>query len=604
MESETLERIIEYIPFKGDDGLLYYNVTKELKHPRKTFIKGDATGKYRGQICDYSDDYIKKEFYDFEIYEAVVENGITKKNSPYHSYSDKEFPREKLPGFISITIQQFGKSFGINILEPRLFNFQSVKKLHQVEDKEVFGTFNAVITGHIFDYEVEIVNEVVGPFVDPDTEHKCQSNGIKTGNVEYKEKKRRYEYHCKFHPDTVWGKWEDISAKKCESNGVKTGLVDKDGDYTRYQYHCKHHPDNVWGPWIKKPVTDDSVTTGCFSSLIGIIGTILLFAFLIAILPGLGYILGFFAIILLLNLFAPFFKWIFRIVAVIFIISFLASLINSFVTSTGRDSSPPVFVDNPRETQESSDPIVDVDSPENIIPEETKPTDYWITRYREWKDYDGNHYNGYYKIKQSDVAKASQYKKNLSMPQSTPRNYDRIIHSLKENDKNKLDGLYHLFDSIQQERNLSKVKFAEMVVSFVQDIPYVLILDKGCNPGLYNDNFVRRYLSDPNAKCAGHQKFGINTPLEFLRNLEGDCDTRTILLYTILSHYDYDVAVMSSEFYGHSILGLNIPINGLAYKYQTQRYILWETTAPNIRPGRLPNEISNLNNWRISLKSK
>jgi hypothetical protein len=86
--------------------------------------------------------------------------------------------------------------------------------------------------------------------------------------------------------------------------------------------------------------------------------------------------------------------------------------------------------------------------------------------------------------------------------------------------------------------------------------------------------------------------------------LNGDCDTRTLLIYTMLSHYGYDVAMLSSEYYSHSLIGINLPYNGRAYTYNTQRYVLWETTAPGIKPGILPNEISNLNYWRISLKSK
>lgn len=88
-----------------------------------------------------------------------------------------------------------------------------------------------------------------------------------------------------------------------------------------------------------------------------------------------------------------------------------------------------------------------------------------------------------------------------------------------------------------------------------------------------------------------------------MTNLYGDCDTRTLLLYTMLAHYGFDVALLSSEYYNHSIIGINLPLSGLAYTYGNQRYVLWETTAPNIKAGVLPNEISNLNHWRISLKS-
>jgi hypothetical protein len=71
-----------------------------------------------------------------------------------------------------------------------------------------------------------------------------------------------------------------------------------------------------------------------------------------------------------------------------------------------------------------------------------------------------------------------------------------------------------------------------------------------------------------------------------------------------LSHYEYDVAILSSEFYSHSVLGINMPYNGLKYKYNNQKYTLWETTAKGSKPGILSNEISNINYWRISIKSK
>jgi hypothetical protein len=181
--------------------------------------------------------------------------------------------------------------------------------------------------------------------------------------------------------------------------------------------------------------------------------------------------------------------------------------------------------------------------------------------------------------------------------------YDRIIYTLKEHDKYDLNYLYQLFDSLQNTHQLSKKLFAEMIVSFVQTIPYTLILPKSCDANLYDDRFTVQYLQSKNAQCQGNERFGINTPVEFLGNLDGDCDTRALLLYTVLAHYGYDVVVLSSEHYGHSIIGINLPYNGASYPFNNQKYVFWETTAPNIRPGYLPSEISNTNYWRISLKS-
>jgi hypothetical protein len=227
-----------------------------------------------------------------------------------------------------------------------------------------------------------------------------------------------------------------------------------------------------------------------------------------------------------------------------------------------------------------------------------------IKHFRVWKDYDGNQYEGYIWTKASDYSKAKYFKNNLDVRQNTPRAYDEIIYSLKENDKHNLGGVYQLFDSIRKKEQLSNIKFAELIVSFVQDIPYAIIVPDDCNPNLYDDKFIQEYLTSENAQCDGFEKFGINSPVEFMSNLYGDCDTRTLLLYTMLAHYGYDVALFSSEYYSHSIIGVNLPISGIAYKYENQRYVLWETTAPNIKAGVLPKEISNLNYWRISLKSK
>lgn len=43
-----LEKIINIEPFLGEDGKNYHTVTKEISTPRKTFLKGIITGKYRG----------------------------------------------------------------------------------------------------------------------------------------------------------------------------------------------------------------------------------------------------------------------------------------------------------------------------------------------------------------------------------------------------------------------------------------------------------------------------------------------------------------------------------------------------------------------------
>jgi hypothetical protein len=86
-------------------------------------------------------------------------------------------------------------------------------------------------------------------------------------------------------------------------------------------------------------------------------------------------------------------------------------------------------------------------------------------------------------------------------------------------------------------------------------------------------------------------------------NNKGDCDTRAIVLFTILDHFNYDVAMLVSEEYGHCILGVNMPGTGTYKSHFGKRYYVWETTAKDFQLGQLPPEISNMQNWRIVLTS-
>jgi energy-coupling factor transporter transmembrane protein EcfT len=576
IEKETLAEIKESTESTEEilldaNGKEYWINTREIKIPRKTYLRGFFSGKYRGEIIETEEVFHNTSNFEFEIYEAEITCQEYRENEPYKN-KGVVFPKEKLPETLQATILQNEKWYGLNILEPKLFNFSTIKKLHQTDGNEIFGTFNSEITGYILDYKTKYVDEVI-----------YKDELIK--QIDIKNKK---------------------TIERLVSSGVETGEFEIKGNYIRRQYYATNFIDTIWGDWLyNKKIKNTSFSNGCFSSLFSIIGFTLGLLFLFTILPGLIYVVPFIVILLLISAFQDVFKWIFRIAGLLFILFFIGTLIHSFSQSNSVKPKP-IYVDNSRERRETIEPIVENNSTFDNQKENDniENDDYLIKKYREWSDYDGNFYGGYYTLRKSEIIQSVKFKNNLNKQIFTESNYDEIIFDLKENDKSKLQGVYKLFDSIGNSNKLNKIQFAEMVVTFVQDIPYVLILEKDCDPNLYTDNFTRTYLRTNQGKCSGFQKFGINSPVEFLHTLDGDCDTRTLLIYTILSHYNYDVAIMSSEFYGHSILGVNLPLNGLKYKYQNQNYVLWETTQRNIKPGKISSEISNLNYWRISLKSK
>ena len=561
-KDEITEELIEEDSILIDEfGKKYKTINKTREIPRKTFLFGTLHGKYWGELDEIKEqEYLHSKFYDFNIYEIEVSNTLHQ-FTPFTIAQDARFPRERLPALLPIILKKDGKEYALNIHEPQIANVKFNRKLHQDEGNEIFGTIDAEITGYVLDFTIE----------------------------EYTEREYIQENQA------VSGPYNETKDAKTL---LPTGNVEHNGNYKRIEYYYSDFKNKYWGNWTYTKPIGTTQQEGCLSSGLGILGTIIGIAFLLLLLPRLVFLFPFILLPLLFRLIpVAAWTWVFRVLGGILLLAFIFSLINAFNHSSKSYIPKPIVQDKPEERKPQYNPIVDT-----LNKEQTPDT--LITHFRNWEDYDGNNYEGKFWVRKSAFTNASNYKSNLTITESTENNYDKIVYSLKENDKQNLAGVYQLFDSLKNANNLTSKEFAETIVSFVQDIPYAVVLPNACDPNLYADDFIRKYLSSENAKCDGYEKFGINTPVEFMATLQGDCDTRTLLLYTMLAHYDYDVALLSSEYYNHSLIGINLPYEGVAYKYNNQRYVLWETTAPNFKPGILPNEISNTNYWRISLKSK
>ena len=158
--------------------------------------------------------------------------------------------------------------------------------------------------------------------------------------------------------------------------------------------------------------------------------------------------------------------------------------------------------------------------------------------------------------------------------------------------KHDSSALHKINDSLYQvgnQRYLDRREFANMLVSFVQDIPYNYIIPNECTSE-HSDN-----------PCVGFQKFGILSPIEFLYSLNGDCDTRTTLLYSILTHFGYKTVVLISKEYAHAMLGVNIPSTGDYIRHKGHKFYFWETTNVGWKSGNIPGGMDNKNYWKIAL---
>ncbi len=225
-------------------------------------------------------------------------------------------------------------------------------------------------------------------------------------------------------------------------------------------------------------------------------------------------------------------------------------------------------------------------------------SDSAILHQRIWEDYQDREFKILYYLHPDTVSNAHTFKQNLKVKAPFWQNvYASLIHQ----DSLPLLTFQKALAQVIKKEKPSSMGFANAVVSFVQDIPYTLITNDDCNNP--RDPLVKDYVRK-GIPCSGLQPFGIMTPVEFLATLEGDCDSRTVLSFLLLSQYGYDVAILNSDFYRHSILGVNLPAIGNYLDWRGTKFYTWETTAKNMRLGELNPELNNMKHWKIILRSK
>ena len=218
-----------------------------------------------------------------------------------------------------------------------------------------------------------------------------------------------------------------------------------------------------------------------------------------------------------------------------------------------------------------------------------------VSHYHSWNDNKSRRYNGTVSVNINDVKRSTLNKNNIN-PISWGDFYKKII----ENDKLKISAVYELFDEIYRSKTLNRNDFADVIVTFVQNIPYNVITMDNCNEAYLKDQSIKEMI-DKGINCDGNVFLGLYTPTEFISNFKGDCDTRTVFLYMVLSRYGYDVKILNSIVYKHSILGINLPSRGRYKTHLGKRYYTWETTNINWRLGDLPATTSRMSNWNVVL---
>jgi len=542
-------------------------------HQRKTYIKGTLLAKFNGELDHIKDleQFVRERFYDIQLYDARITQAQYRRNnegpfpeSPATNVYHGTIEPNPLP--CTVTYEGIEGEFTVLLQDVQLdgIDFNKYRILHMEEDDLVFGTVEATISGYILEHFREEF-EVEVPTADMDNKDLV---GEAVGYTRQTDNQLTREY---------------------------SGRTATKGNYRWREFWPAGRSKTNWGD----PMYIGNNQLGCGGVIAILFSILLAFIFFSVIGPhGIFVLLVLAAAALVVSFFSGLIRPLLWALGAIMLVAGIAAITHLVVRGPDRHA-----VGFSRDLPGETDFIVRQRSVSKDLPAD-KGYDSIIVHHRIWKDYADSVYEGDIWVRSRDMAESGGFKNRLVVPRDPYLGYDRMLYALQAKDSGLLPGVYPLLDSIRIQHHPDAIAMAKVVVAFVQDIPYSLILDRDCNPDLYSDPFTRQYLRTADASCSGYQRFGINTPVEFMGTLKGDCDTRTLLLYTLLDHYGYDVAILSSEIYSHSLLGIVLALPGIAYSYHGKNYLLWETTTPGMPPGIISPSLNNLSNWRVSLTSK
>jgi len=231
------------------------------------------------------------------------------------------------------------------------------------------------------------------------------------------------------------------------------------------------------------------------------------------------------------------------------------------------------------------------------------PWDYLTDHSIEWSDFITNRYVASYATSSKSYEDSKKQHNAWANPQTNDvlSFWNGLYAAFSAHDYKKLDSLVTYFDNERRQKNLDPAGTAEMVVAFIQEIPYYLIHEGTCKEASEYGGFVQEYHAS-GKPCLPGIVAGVQTPYEFIHNLKGDCDTRSLLGFTLLSRLGIPTSIWISEVYGHSVLGVGVPGPSNNIKnVKGFRHAGVELTAKGFRIGMLAAEHANMNNWDVVL---
>ncbi|WP_028974979.1 hypothetical protein [Spirochaeta cellobiosiphila] len=146
-----------------------------------------------------------------------------------------------------------------------------------------------------------------------------------------------------------------------------------------------------------------------------------------------------------------------------------------------------------------------------------------------------------------------------------------VFKSLWEWDEPYLGNIAEAFLWFKEKNNLTDRQMALLVINYVQNIPYEI----------------------------PERPFGLASPIEVLTRNYGDCDSKSLLAFVILSRLGYECVIYTSFFYKHAMLGINLPSTGYYKTWKMTNYYFVEMTTPGWDIGEISKQTQDLDLWDI-----
>ena len=152
----------------------------------------------------------------------------------------------------------------------------------------------------------------------------------------------------------------------------------------------------------------------------------------------------------------------------------------------------------------------------------------------------------------------------------TQRPWECIFDEVATANSAKVAPLAELFERRRAQATLDARELTEVVVTFIQQIPYRLPTEA---------------------------PFGLLPPAIVAADGSGDCDSKSLLAAMILEDLGIDCVILYSQKLGHAALGVALPGTGQSFREGGTKYLYVEMTVPGWAIGTVPPEFNHPKLW-------